>query len=140
MNYFVNVQLQDLFHEVANFVLITVMSFILTQRELSWQFKTRKALYCLAFIYQLNRHKVVIQKGSDHKRPQITSKQPQTTDKQPQIISKRLQTTIKRPQTTNKQPQTATLVHQTKEPKFLFIFPHPIITRTTPILKNIGIQ
>ena len=42
--------------------------------------------------------------------------------------------------TTNKRPQTATLTHPTKKLAFHFFFPHLVITRSTPVLKKIGIS
>ena len=74
---------------------------------------------------------------NNHKRPANDHKQPQTTNNQLQTTNKRLQTTNKRTLTTSKRPQTATRAHQTKNLTFRFFFPHPVITRNIPILKNI---
>ena len=60
--------------------------------------------------------------------------------KPPANDHKRSQTTNKPPLTTSKQPQTTIPAHQTKNLTFRFFFPHPLITRNTPIFKNIQWQ
>ena len=102
---------------------------------------------------------VVTKTGNNHKPPQTTNKRPQT-------ITNHLQTTTndnKPPQTTSNRPQmttnnkkmatnnhqteinyllhictSSTPAHQTKNLTFCFFFLHPVITRSTLILKNIA--
>ena len=74
---------------------------------------------------------------SHHKAPQSTEKHQQTTTNDYKAQKKRLQTPNKLKLTTSKQPQPATSVHKTKNLTFRFFFPHPIIPRNTPILRNI---
>ena len=93
---------------------------------------------------------VVTKTGNDHKPRQTTTNDhnPQANDhklpanyqKQLQTTGKLTQTSNKRTQTIRKRPQMATLAYQTKKLTFRFFFPHPIITRTNWILKNIGGQ
>ena len=93
----------------------------------------RSLLFFLQFIYQ----SVATKTGNDLKRPANDHKTPANDHKRPQTTNKRLQTTNKRTLTTSKQQQTVTQAHQTKNLTFRFFFPYPVITRNTPIFKNI---
>ena len=93
---------------------------------------------------------VVTGKGSDHKPQETTTndhnpparnhKLPVSYHNRPQTTRKLTQTSNKQTQTIGKRPQTTTLAYQTKNITICFFFPHPVITRTNRILKNIGIQ
>ena len=93
---------------------------------------------------------VVTGKGSDHKPQETTTndhnpparnhKLPVSYQNRPQTTRKLTQTSNKQTQTIGKRPQTTTLAYQTKNITICFFFPHPVITRTNRILKNIGIQ
>ena len=85
----------------------------------------------------------VTKTDNDHKPSQTATNHQQTTannHKRLQTTNKRLQTTNKRTLTTSKRLQTATSAHQTKNFTFFIFFPHPVITRNTPILKNITLR